>query len=75
MGVILFDTAMGWRDVFRDAVSKATVANIVSAFTIIAATVYFIYRGDVESLKWLLAFTLGYLYGSTVKREGELRRG
>jgi len=51
----------------KETVSKTTIANVISALVIIIGTVYFAYKGDIESLKWVLAFALGYLFGRAAK--------
>jgi len=44
------------------------MANVVSAIAIISGVAYFIYTHDTESLKWVLAFALGYLFGSKIAK-------
>ena len=51
-------------------VSRTSIANVVSGIAIVVGVGYFCWTRDTESLKWVLAFALGYLFGSkSVKRE------
>ena len=42
---------------------KTNLANVTSAFILIAVTLYFIYTKNNEGVMTLLGFAGGYLYG------------
>jgi len=42
---------------------KTSLANVVAAFCIVTITCYFIYKGNIEGLSYILGFVLGYYYG------------
>jgi hypothetical protein len=48
---------------WKKMLSKTSLANVTATFCTIAITLYFIYKGNIEGLGYILGFVLGYLYG------------
>jgi hypothetical protein len=45
-------------------IRRATVANVCAGISVLAAVGYACYSGNVELLKYVAAFALGYLFGA-----------
>lgn len=50
-------------------ISRSSLANGVAAFVVIGGAIYFMITKDTESLKWIVAGSLGWLFKEiTAKR-------
>ena len=54
----------------KEIFSRSTLANVVAGIVVIAGTAYFIYSGDVDSLKWVAAIGLGWLFKEAKDKAG-----
>ena len=59
---------MSVKDKVSEAINRSTLANIVAASVVVASTVYFIYSGDVEYLKWTAAAATGWLFKEAARK-------
>jgi len=46
----------------KEWLSKGTLANLVAVIVVLSGTAYFIYVGDIDSIKWTAGFGLGWLF-------------
>jgi len=46
----------------KNWLSKGTLANLVAVVIVLSGSAYFIYVGDIDSIKWTAGFGLGWLF-------------
>jgi len=51
-------------EVKKAVIEKATVANICAGAVVLVGTAYAVVSGQVELVKYIVAFALGYLFGA-----------
>lgn len=50
------------------SISRSSLANTVAAFVVVGGSIYFMITKDTESLKWLVAGSLGWLFKEITSR-------
>ena len=56
-------------DGVKGVIDRASLASIIATIAILVGLGYFIYAGDSESVKWLAAIGVGFLFKEVVVKE------